>query len=242
MIRRNHATPEPIISNARLRVPVFCVVLLAGFSVLTEPGVAAKKTTKPVKVTVANGKVCAKGGVVTTASGRSFTCVRLKSKALQWWSVGTIQNPVRFGQTARVAGTASGAWEITVVRRIDDDTERILAIEASNRLATSGNTIASVELRAKSLGPDAETSIRATSFEAATAVRDRVGRWDLGQTAEEDCWRNERVANGADKTCQFPFEITSGAELAALRLSVRPSFGIDAPVYFDTATDQPPLR
>jgi hypothetical protein len=241
MIRRTH----PINNTHNQRIALFCGVFLAGVALFASPTEAAKKTTKKTKttkVTVANGKACKAAGTPATAGGRSFTCVRMKNDSLQWWAVGTIQNPIRLGSSGRVESAGSGAWEVTVVRRIDDDTARILAIEATNRVEVEGNTIASLEIRARSLGPAAETSIRATAFEVTTATRERVERWDLGQGAPEDCWRDERVANGSEKTCQFPFEITPGTELAGLRMAVRPSFGLDAPLYFDTALDQPPLR
>jgi hypothetical protein len=228
--------------RARTNAAAFLTTLALASLLSIDEGSAAKKSSKPSKVTVANGKACTTPGASATAAGKTYSCVRLKSKALQWWSPGTIQNPIKLGRAARVSGAASGAWDITVVRRIDDDTARILAIEANNRVSTPGNTLTSVELRAKSLGPDPETSIRATSFVLATAVRERVERWELGQSAPEDCWRDERVANGAEKICQFPYEITPGTELVAARLVVRASFGLDAPLYFDTAVDQPPLR
>lgn len=241
MTRRTHPT-----ISIRHHLPIFGGALLLGAALLGGPSEAAKSTKKPAKkaakVVVANGKPCSTLAATSTASGRTFTCVQMKNKTRQWWSVGTIQNPIRVGSTGAVNGDGSGKWEITVVRRIDDDTTRILAIEPSNRLANEGNAIVSVEVRAKSLGPGAETSIRSTAFEVATATRERVTRWDLGQPAPEDCWREERVANGAEKVCQFPFEITLGTELAGLRLAVRPNFGVGAPLYFDTATNQPPLR
>ncbi len=219
-----------------------CVATLA-VALLVAPsspaGAAARKPPKTAKPVVANGKSCGAVGTTATAGGTTFTCVALRNKALQWWAPGTAQNPLKVGQTGRVASSVSGNWEITVQKRIDDDTARILAIDSKNRIATPGDIIVSVEIRAKNVGP--EFSIRATAFELATVTRERVGRWDLGQAAPEDCWNDERVASGAEKVCQFPFEITQ-TDLAGARLAVRPGFGGDAPLFFDTAANQPPLR
>ena len=57
---------------------------------------------------------------------------------------------------------ASGSWEVTVVKRIDE----------KNRIGTAGNTITSLEVRVKNVGTD-ELSIRATAFEAASPTRER---------------------------------------------------------------------
>lgn len=203
----------------------------------TRAGAAAKKKRTTKKAVIANGKPCAAKG---TSSG-SYTCVELQSKALQWWTAGTAKNPLKLGQTGRVSNPASGTWEVTVLKRIDDDTARILALDETNRVGTAGNTITSVELRVKNTGKD-EFSVRATAFEATTPSREKVARWDLGQSAPEDCWRDERVAPGAEKVCQFPFEITPGSELAPLRLVVSGAFGLDKGLYFDTSTGQPPLK
>jgi hypothetical protein len=240
MTRRIHQT------TSIRQLSLFGSVVVLGVALLAEPSEAAKPTKKPAKkaakLVVANGKSCTTLEATSTASSGTFTCVQMKNNTRQWWSVGTIQNPIRLRRIGTVNGEGSGKWEITVMRRIDDDTARILAIESNNRLANEGTAITSLEIRVKSLGTDAETSIRATAFEVTTATRQRVERWDLGQAAPEDCWSEERVANGVEKVCQFPFEITPGTELAGLRLAVRPTFGEGAPLYFDTATNQPPLR
>jgi hypothetical protein len=217
-----------------------CAVVLLAVALASQTRATAAKrkptTTKPV---IANGKPCVAVGTTAVAAGASYGCVVLRNKALQWWRVGTAQNPLRLGQTGRVSSVVSGNWEITVLKRIDDDTARILAIDAKNHVAIAGNIIASVEVRAKNIGP--EFSIRATGFEAATVSKERIGRWELGQPAPEDCWNNERLAAGAEKVCQYPFEIAPG-DLQELRLAVRPGFGTEAPLFFDTALNQPPLR
>ena len=208
-------------------------------SAWSAPGnaVAKKKKTTTKKVTIANGKTCTAKG---TASG-VFTCVELVSKKLQWWSAGTPQNPLKVGQTGRVSSDVSGSWEVTVVKRIDDDTARILALDEKNRVGVAGNTITSVEIRVKNVGAQ-EFSVRATAFDVASPSREKVERWVLGTATDEDCWRNESMAPGVEKVCQFPYEITPGSELAPLRLVVKGGFGLEKGLYFDTATEQPPLK
>ena len=233
-------TPRTSIRRAHLAIVATVTLVVASLVAAWPSPVHAakkKKTVTTKKAVVANGKPCTTKG----ATSASFTCVELRSKALQWWLAGTIQNPLKLGQTGRVSNPASGTWEVTVLKRIDDDTARILAIETQNRVEKPGNTIASVELRAKNVGT-AEFSIRATAFETTSVTREKILRWELGQTAPEDCWRDERVAPGAEKVCQFPFEIAPANELDALRLVVRGGFGIDAGLYFDTAAAQPPLK
>lgn len=227
-------------SARSIRVALSAVLVASLAAAWSSPADAAakkKKTTTTKKVTIANAKPCTAKG--TTSA--SYTCVELQSQALQWWSAGTAQNPLKLGQTGRVSDPASGTWEVTVVKRIDDDTARILAIDAQNRVGTVGNTITSVELRVKNVGA-AEFSVRATSFEAASLSRGKIARWDLGQGAPEDCWSEERVAAGAEKVCQFPYEVTPESELAPLRLAVRGGFGLNTGLYFDTGTAQPPLK
>ena len=238
MSSKMNSKASPTASRTTQVAVAAALVVSLGAAWSSPAGAAAKKKTKTTKkVTVANGKTCSTKGTVSA----SFTCVELQSKALQWWSAGTAQNPLKLGQVGRVSNPASGTWEITVVKRIDDDTARILAIDETNRVATATNTIASLEVRVKNVGTQ-EFSVRATAFEAASPSREKITRWELGQGALEDCWRDERVAAGAEKVCQFPFEITPGTELLPLRLAVRGGFGIDAGLYFDTATAQPPLK
>ena len=206
----------------------------------TKKKTAAKTKTPPTtKVVIANGKPCSTKGAQATA-GAAFECVQLISDALQWWQAGTIRNPIKVGVPVRVASDISGNWELTVVRRVDDDTARLLAADPRNALVNPPATISTVWMTIKNTGTT-ENRTRVIGYTGVSRKRDQVERWVPGELLVEDCWNNEAVQPGATKSCSFPYELKT-EEIPQLRLGLLVSFATSSSVYMNTGTDQPPLR
>jgi hypothetical protein len=201
--------------------------------------VAAKKNSGNV---IAAGNPCPSlGSSMEMTHGKVVTkleCVTWQGK-LQWWAPGTRQNPIKVGTVLPFVVEGEN-WEVSVLGRTEDDTDRTLAEGPSNELSTAGDIITGVQMQYRYIGPKPDSVISRATLSGYSRTRGPIDRWANGVAPAGDCWLNEGIDEGIERKCVMPYEIAR-AELATFRIAYT-DYSTNKRWYFDTAPDQTPFE